>query len=62
MSTANGINADGTVQYRGYTLAVGEIQVHIWNGRDFLDTTHGEPTRALARAKRLIDSWVDDAR
>jgi len=51
------INDDGTINYRGYTLVLSDIQIHIWDGGVFIDTVHGEPQTALLRAKRIIDGW-----
>lgn len=51
------INDDGTITYRGYTLAVSDIQIHIWQGSSFIEAVHGEPGLALQRAKKVIDDW-----
>lgn len=51
------LNDDGTVTYRGYTLAVSTIQVHVWQGSTFIDTIGGESGTALAKAKKTIDDW-----
>lgn len=52
-----GLNADGSIEYRGYTLMVSDIQVHVWQGEQFVEAISGEPGTALFRAKRVIDMW-----
>jgi hypothetical protein len=53
------INADGSIDYRGYTLMISDIYVHVWRGAQFIETLHGEPQLALRKTKKFIDERED---